>query len=104
MGGVLYKAIEVDIDTDGDGLADKAEAFYETNASMKTPMVTVTSTERKLHSVVTQPTPIRLATGPPPISMPPPPWVFWKTCLLGNSWLISTQPIPRPTPPLLLPR
>ena len=34
-GDVLYKAIEVDIDTDGDGLADKAEAFYETNASIE---------------------------------------------------------------------
>ena len=34
-GEVLYKTIEVDVDTDGDGLADKAEAFYETNATVK---------------------------------------------------------------------
>ena len=34
-GDVLYKTIEVDVDTDGDGLADKAEAFYETNATVQ---------------------------------------------------------------------
>ena len=34
-GDVLFKTIEVDIDTDGDGLADKAEDFYETNASIE---------------------------------------------------------------------
>ena len=34
-GDVLYKTIEVDVDTDGDGLADKAEAFYETNATLQ---------------------------------------------------------------------
>ena len=34
-GEVLYKTIEVDVDTDGDGLADKAEAFYETNATVQ---------------------------------------------------------------------
>ena len=34
-GDVLYKAIEVDVDTDGDGLADKAEAFYDTNATVQ---------------------------------------------------------------------
>ena len=32
-GDVLFKTIEVDVDTDGDGLADKAETFYETNAT-----------------------------------------------------------------------
>ena len=33
-GEVLYKTIEVDVDTDGDGLADKAELFHETNGSV----------------------------------------------------------------------
>ncbi|MBT3637087.1 MAG: hypothetical protein HN531_09120, partial [Opitutae bacterium] len=33
-GEVLFKTIEVDVDTDGDGLADKAEIYYETNASI----------------------------------------------------------------------
>jgi hypothetical protein len=32
-GDVLFKTVEVDVDTDGDGLADKAEAYYETNAT-----------------------------------------------------------------------
>ena len=34
-GDVLFKTIEVDVDTDGDGLADKAETFYETNATIQ---------------------------------------------------------------------
>ena len=34
-GDVLFKTIEVDVDTDGDGLADKAEAFYDTNATVQ---------------------------------------------------------------------
>ena len=34
-GDVLFKTIEVDVDTDGDGLADKAEDFYETNATIQ---------------------------------------------------------------------
>ena len=34
-GTLLYKAIEVDVDTDGDGLADKAEGFYDTNATVQ---------------------------------------------------------------------
>jgi hypothetical protein len=32
-GDVLFKSVEVDVDTDGDGLADKAEAYYETNST-----------------------------------------------------------------------
>ncbi len=32
-GDVLFKTVEVDVDTDGDGLADKAEAYYETNST-----------------------------------------------------------------------
>ena len=34
-GDVLYKTIEVDVDTDGDGLADKAEIYYETNSTVQ---------------------------------------------------------------------
>jgi surface protein len=33
-GDVLFKTVEVDVDTDGDGLADKAEAYYETNSTL----------------------------------------------------------------------
>ena len=34
-GDVLFKTIEVDVDTDGDGLADKAEIYYETNSTVQ---------------------------------------------------------------------
>ena len=34
-GDVLFKTIEVDVDTDGDGLADKAEIYYETNSTIQ---------------------------------------------------------------------
>ena len=58
-GDVLYKAIEVDVDTDGDGLADKAEAFYDTNATVQdTDGDGYLDWEEVAFQAVTQPTPI----------------------------------------------
>ena len=102
-GDVLFKTIEVDVDTDGDGLADKAEAFYETNATeqdtdgdgyLDGEEVAFGSNPKDANS---------LGNDDPPVCSPRTPFRFWKTCRPGN-FLPSSMPrmgkatAPSPTP------
>ena len=98
-GDVLYKTIEVDVDTDGDGLADKAEIYYETNSTVQDTdgdgyldgeEVAFGSDPTNANSLGNRaPTDLNATSA----------LSILENLPSGNSWLISTPPIPKPTPP-----
>ena len=102
-GDVLFKTIEVDVDTDGDGLADKAETFTKPMQRFRTRMGTGISTGRKSPLAVIPRMRIPWVTGHPPVCLPRTPFRFWKTCRPVNFLPSSMPRMGKATAPSLTP-